>query len=319
MSAFVRQVWLAVRPITRQERFLWWCGTLLIATGITHAVVAAIDGGSWWGPVSWRKPTVFGLSFGLLLWSAVWVMRQLPNRRWGWLPAGLLGATAVVEVALITMQRWRGVPSHFNAATGFDAAIWSIMGMTIIATVVPVLVLLVWSLVQFPGAAPTRIAVLVGLLAVLAAGAIGKDMAAAGETVVETTGQVPFHIVFGAAGTPKLAHALGMHGLQVLGLLAIGLELGRLPARGRIRLMLLAAAGYVAVFAAVTVTAYAGRAWTTPALPVAAVAAAGTVGLLFAGAVTARNLLGDSGRVVGRDNADRNYADRVERADHRSP
>jgi hypothetical protein len=199
------------------------------------------------------------------------------------------------------------VPSHFNAATGFDAAIWSIMGMTIIATVVPVLVLLVWSSVQFRGAAPTRVAVLVGLLAVLAAGAIGKDMAAAGETVVEPTGQVPFHIVFGAAGTPKLAHALGMQGLQVLGLLAIGLELGRLPARGRIRLMLLAAAGYVAVFAAVTVTAYAGRAWTTPTLPVAAVAAAGTVGLLFAGAVTARNLLGDSGRVAGRDNVDRNY------------
>src|SRR5215216_6688922 len=66
MSGFVRQVWLAVRPVTQQQRFLWWCGTLLMASGLAHAVVAVIDGGAWWGPVSWRKLTVFGLSLGLL-------------------------------------------------------------------------------------------------------------------------------------------------------------------------------------------------------------------------------------------------------------
>jgi hypothetical protein len=260
--------------------------------------------------VSWRKPTVFGLSFGLLLWSAVWVMRQLPDRRWGWLPAGLLGATSVVEVALITMQRWRGVPSHFNAATEFDAAVWAAMGTSIIATAVAVVVLLAWSLAQFRGTASTRVAVLVGLLAVLAAGAIGKDMAAAGEAAVATTGQVPLHIVFGAAGAPKLAHALGIHGLQTLGLLAIGLELGRLPARARLRLMLLAAAGYSAAFAAATATAYAGRALTSPTPPMAVLAVAGALGLLFAAGVAVRNLpsrsVGDGGRDDGgRDDAGR--------------
>jgi len=159
------QVWLAVRPISRQQWFLWWCGTLLTVSGMAHGVVAAIDGGAWWGPVSWRKPTVFGLSFGILLWSVVWVMRHLPDRRWGWLPAGLLGATSVVEVALITMQRWRGVPSHFNPATRFDAAVWSVMGTSIIATALAVAVLLVWSLAQFRGAPTARVAVLAGLLA----------------------------------------------------------------------------------------------------------------------------------------------------------
>jgi hypothetical protein len=74
--------------------------------------------------------------------------------------------------------------------------------------------------------------------------------------------------------------------------------------------MLLAAAGYVAVFR--------GRdrdRVRRPGLDDAGPAGCGggrgrTVGLLFAGAVTARNLLGDSGRVAGRDNVDRNYADR---------
>src|SRR5689334_4242628 len=130
MSELARRVWLAVRPVTGPQRFLWWCGTVLLVSGAVHAVVAAVDGGAWWGAVSWRKPVVFGMSFGLLLWSAVWVMRHLRVRRWGWLPAGLLGTASVIEVALITMQRWRGVPSHFNAATTVDATVWSVMAST---------------------------------------------------------------------------------------------------------------------------------------------------------------------------------------------
>jgi hypothetical protein len=151
MSGILRQVWLAVRPVTAQQRFLWWCGTLLLASGAVHAVIAAVDWAPWWGAVSWRKPAVFGMSLGILAWSAVWVMRQLPVRRWGWLPAGLLGGGSVIEVVLITMQRWRGEASHFNYKTGFDTAVWSVMSKTIIFVVLAVAVLLVWSLLRFQG------------------------------------------------------------------------------------------------------------------------------------------------------------------------
>ena len=51
----------------------------MLACGAVHAVV---DGAPWWGAVSWRKPVVFGMSLGLLACSAVWVLRQLPVRRW---------------------------------------------------------------------------------------------------------------------------------------------------------------------------------------------------------------------------------------------
>jgi len=64
MGTVLRQVWLAVRPVTGQQRFLWWRGTLLLASGAVHAVVAVVDGGAWWGAVSWRKPVVFWMSFG---------------------------------------------------------------------------------------------------------------------------------------------------------------------------------------------------------------------------------------------------------------
>lgn len=280
MSELLRQVWLAVRPVTAQQRFLWWCGTLMLASGAVHGVVALVDWAPWYGAVSWRKPTVFGMSFGILAWSAVWVMRQLPHRRWGWLPAGLLGGGAVAEVAMITAQRWRGVPSHFNRETGLDAGIWSAMANVVILVALAVAMLLVWSLVRFDGTAAARIAVVAGLLAIEVSGYIGFGMAAEGEAYVDATGRVPETVVFGAAGSAKLAHAVGMHGLQLLGLLAIGLGMRPLARGTQMKVMAAAVAGYAAVFGAVAATAYAGRAWTSPTAAMAALGLAGVVTLV---------------------------------------
>jgi hypothetical protein len=266
-------------------------------------VVAVVDWAPWWGAVSWRKPVVFGMSFGILAWSAVWVMRQLPLRRWGWLPAGLLGGGSIVELLAITMQRWRGEASHFNYRTGFDAAVWAVMSRAIIVVALAVAVLLVWSLVQFRGTPAARIAVMAGLTQMMVSGYIGYDMAALGEAAAAATGQAPASIVFGAAGSAKLAHALGMHGLQVLGVLAIGLGLRPPPTRTQVGLMILAAAGYASVFAAVIATAYAGRAWTSPTLPLALLTLAGVAAVLAASAIVAGRLLPGGRRLSRPDSA----------------
>ena len=47
-------------------------GLVLIASGLVHLVVFAVDGGPWDGPVSWRKPVTFGLSFGVTLIAVTW-------------------------------------------------------------------------------------------------------------------------------------------------------------------------------------------------------------------------------------------------------
>jgi len=287
---------MAVRPVSAQQRFLWWCGTLMLASGAAHVVVAVVDWAPWWGAVSWRKPVVFGMSFGILAWSAVWVMRQLPVRRWGWLPAAVLGGGSIVEVLAITMQRWRGEPSHFSYRTSFDAAVWAVMSSAIILVTLALAVLLVWSLVQSRGTPAARIAAVLGLSSMMVSGYIGADMAAAGEAAAAATGQAPASIMFGAAGSAKLAHALGMHGLQVLGVLTIGLGLRPPPTRTQVGLMILAGAGYGAVFAAVIATAYGGRAWTSPTLPLALLTLTGVVAVVAAYAIVVGRLLLPGGR-----------------------
>ncbi|MFF3936966.1 hypothetical protein [Streptomyces phaeofaciens] len=271
------EVWRAVRPAGRYQRLLWWCGTVLVASGAVHGVVAVVDFAPWWGPVSWRKPVVFGVSFGLMVWAVVWIVRQLPDRWWVRTGAGLVALTSVAEVGLITAQRWRGRASHFNQATDTDAAIWSVIGTLVLPLILGVVVLLVAALVRFDGGVASRVAVVVGLVAVLAAGAIGQKTAALGEQVFDETGHVPHDVLFGAAGSAKLAHAVGLHGLQLLALLAILCEAGRLGRRAAGAVVGLGALGYAAVFGAITATAYAGRA---PLHPTALMGALLIAGLL---------------------------------------
>jgi hypothetical protein len=130
----------------------------------------------------------------------------------------------------------------------------------------------------------------------MVSGYIGYDMAALGEAAAAATGQAPAAMVFGAAGSAKLAHAVGMHGLQVLGVLAVGLGLRPPPVRVQVAVMVVAAGGYAAVFAAVVATAYAGRAWTSPAGPLGLLTLAGVVAVVAASAVVAGRLLPGVGR-----------------------
>ena len=74
--------------------------------------------------MSWRKPATFGVSFGLTLVTISWVSSYLtlrPRTR-SWL-LGILTADCILEVAGITVQAWRRVPSHFNTETPLNLLI----------------------------------------------------------------------------------------------------------------------------------------------------------------------------------------------------
>src|ERR1041384_3918735 len=109
---------------SRVERVALAVGGLLFLSGLTHVVVLIVSGGTWTGPVSLRKAATFGLSFGLTLATVAWVTHLIPLT--GRSRTVLLGAftgVSVVETILVSMQAWRGVPSHFNFETGFDTGV----------------------------------------------------------------------------------------------------------------------------------------------------------------------------------------------------
>jgi hypothetical protein len=246
---------------------------LLIASGLLHVAVWAVDGGAWAGPVSWRKPIVFGLSGGLTTASLAWVLAHLPETRRSLRLARVHVVAMALEVALIDLQRWRGVASHFNASTAFDGAVFSAMGVLVLVASWPIVAWTV-DVARARDLASDRRAALLGGLLVLDLGLlVGIGLAVWGSSGF--AGAEP--AVIGSGGSLKLPHAIGLHALQIVP--AAGLVLARLgiaPAR-RTRWIVRLSIGYAAVLVAALVQALAGLPAEQPTASALAILAVGLV------------------------------------------
>lgn len=240
-------------PAASYQRFAYACGALLVLSGIVHLGVYAVDGGPWSGPLSWRKPIVFGLSFGITVMTLAWVVGLLRQRRAiGWLVLGVLSVASLGEVGLITMQTWRGVASHFNEQTPFDSLVFGLMGLLVAFVVLMTVVVAAWSFARMRAPASLAFAVRAGLVLVLVSQAVGVQMIAQGGNT------------FGAEGALKVPHALTLHAIQVLPAVALLLSASETAERDRLRVVGLGAVGYVLLVAASMVQTYGGRAPLDP-------------------------------------------------------
>lgn len=229
------------------QKLLYLCGIVLLLSAFFHTGVLFVTGGSLDGDVSWRKPIVFGEAFGVTCISLAWVMTFLSKRRvLGWSLAVLFGVASLGEVALITMQQWRGVPSHFNTSTPFDAAVFNGMGMFVLVLEFVIVAMAVWS--YFPMKAPNSLkwAIRAGMVMLVVAQIFGNLIVRNGSNM------------FGAAGAMKIPHALSLHALQILSLLVWLLLFTNASPRRQTRVVLLGAVGYSGVVAVSTYQTFSG-------------------------------------------------------------
>jgi hypothetical protein len=241
----------------RVERVGYVVGSLLLISGLIHFAILVIGGGSWQGPLSLRKPTTFGLSFGLTLITIVWVSSFLPvgerARRW---MLGAFTAACVVETALVTLQAWRGVPSHFNLETTFDSWVARTLAAGAVVLVTAIIVFTLASFRDNPMVpASLRIAIRIGFVALAGAMVVGALMIAKGVRLVIAGNP---QAAYASGGTLKPAHAVTMHGILVLPMLAWLLSFTHWSERRRIEIVLVAAAAYIAVAALVFAASLAG-------------------------------------------------------------
>ena len=201
------------------ERAAYLLGVLLILSGLTHLAILLISGGSWEGPLSLRKPTTFGLSFGLTLVNVTLIVSFLSVRdRTRSLLLGIFAAACALETFLVSLQAWRTVPSHFNVETPFDAAVAQALaagGFTLVAVIVVLTVLVLRGQSSLPPG--LRLATRAGMVALVGAQVVGGVMIGTGMRLVFAGDP---QRAYATGGWLKPVHAALMHGILVLPLAA---------------------------------------------------------------------------------------------------
>src|SRR5262249_30381099 len=154
--------------------------------GVVHLVILWLSGGSWMGPLSLRKAATFGLSFGITLINVIWVAARVPLRaRTRSILLIVFTAACVLETTLVSMQAWRGVASHFNMETPFDAIVARTLAVGGAALVAVIATLTFASFRPNPLVpAHMRVAIRAGLALLLGAQIVGGAMIARGMMLV---------------------------------------------------------------------------------------------------------------------------------------
>ena len=259
-ATLVRNLVADLRPTRRPARVLYAGAAAWLVSGLVHLVVLAANGWAWSGAVSFRKPLTFSVSIALLLATIGWVLDRLPDRpRLAGTIAWTLLVSSTIEVALITMQAWRGRASHFNTLAAADAAVFIAMAVMVVVMSLCLVAVLVWSLVRPPQDRLVRLAVLGGLILIVTGLGLGQWIIELGNDFVEAHRAVPDTVMYGERGVAKFPHAVALHGVQLFIVAAVLARRSKLTEAARRRAVRLVVWSYAAVLVFASAQTIAGN------------------------------------------------------------
>jgi hypothetical protein len=278
LRLWIEQRWSVSPPLTA-------VGVLMSVVAVGSVVGLLVDPRIITGAPAWLKPFKFAVSTSIYSLTLAWVFDWLPDwprvrRVVGWITAIVF----VLEVAIIDAQAWRGTTSHFNVSTPLDATLFLIMGGAILLQTLASIAVaaalwrqrftdraLGWALRC--GMTLTIIGALTGPLmtrptaAQRAAARAGERMTVSGAHSVGGVDGGPGLPVTGWSsehGDVRVPHFIGLHAIQALALIAVGLRWWRRPEAVRVKAVLLAAASYVSLFLLLLWLSLRGRSVTAP-------------------------------------------------------
>ena len=263
--------------------------TVLILVGIGGAL---FDDRQLLGHPIWMKPLKFAISFALYCVTLAWMLSlQTKARRLGWWTGTVLAVAVAAEMVIIAGQVVvRGRQLHFNMSTPTDKLFHDLMAGTVYVIWTAVFVIAIQLLFDKPGDRALRWSIRLALGTTLGGMLLGTLMFRATpgqEKALAETGREDF---FGAhsvgvedggpgmpvtgwsteAGDLRIGHFLGVHALQLIPLVALGLVLiarrypDLRPEGPRTALVWIAAASYGGLIWLVTWQAQRGESLVHP-------------------------------------------------------
>jgi hypothetical protein len=184
----------------------------------------------------WLKPMKFQLSMAVLCATVLGALRSMPqavqSNLWLVFPARLIAATAIFELTFLFIQAARGVRSHFNDDTVFDAVGGMMMAaganFLVLAAMAMGAAMIVLNARRGWGEAlsPVPLAFAVGLIVGgFLGGYTGSFLGMNGGPFVGLyLPEDPVLPLFGwslTIGDLRIAHFFGLHAMQILPLVAV--------------------------------------------------------------------------------------------------
>ena len=182
-------------------------------------LLAWLDPRQLMGANLWWKPVKFFISVIIYVATVRYLLRWTTGPALQWIGYGI-ALTMIGENVFIAMQAARGVRSHFNADSPADALVFSVMGVMILLNTLLLAWLFLWHCMhRIPTGAGLRWGIRWGLATALVASAIGGVMVShSAHTIGVPDGGpgTPFLNWSRVAGDVRIAHFIGLHGLQAL-------------------------------------------------------------------------------------------------------
>jgi hypothetical protein len=211
----------AGRELRHRNRFLFAVTVLNVALAVLFTALIQLDGRVLLGRNVWTKPWKFATSIAIFTATIGWLLPSVslgdrPERRVSY----IIGTAMLIEIALISGQAARGVPSHFNRSTLFDTLISLVMVLTITVSTLTVAYVF-WRVTRTSPSLSTPYlwGIRGGLLIFLIASFEGYLIVINGAHSVGTAPSAPGLPLLNwklTGGDLRIAHFIGLHGLQVL-------------------------------------------------------------------------------------------------------
>ena len=281
-------------PLQRGGQPLWRANLPLTVTALVSVALLAItivgvivDPRVITGAPAWVKPMKFAVSTAIYCATLAWLLGFVQgHRRLVALVGYASSLSLIAELVIIVAQVVRGATSHFNISTPLDTTLWGVMaafiGVVWVMNLIVAGLLLRQKLDDAPFAWSLRLGVLLSTVGMLVAFLMTSRPTPA-QAATLAAGQAPAHfgahsvgVEDGGPGLPflgwsttggdlRVAHFVGLHGLQVLPLLGLLLgALGWLNARQRLGLVWTAGLGYLGLILLLTWQALRGQPLLAP-------------------------------------------------------
>jgi hypothetical protein len=211
------------KELRYRDSLLFWIGAAFVLTLVVVTLISISDQRLILGLNPWIKPMKFLTSATIFLWTVAWFMPETTSARGRAIVRWVIGPAMAIEMLCIIIQAARGTTSHFNTATLFDAAIFTIMGLAIAINTVAMVVFLALLRRDSPPQRAgyiwgIRLGVVIFLLA-SAEGAVILGNNAHTVGAPDGGAGLPFVNWSTEHGDLRVAHFFGMHALQLLPLI----------------------------------------------------------------------------------------------------